>query len=295
MPASQKPCRHNKSDFIRPELKPARQRHQPIHQRQRHAPLSFGARMQPVGVFAVYVWQLLRDHGIDTAVGVKVDHGHRPHVAGFLNSVDVAVEVFSAHVLPALVGLYVLVAELGVCAVQRRKQHYLLVGKQLFQSANAHVYPSFQRLVGHYGHASFARVNLLFAVNGSRNGVRQLLEPFADRHSRVEVVGAYEHHYSVNLIAVFAFQRLRLPRDVVPLPAADAVNVGSYAKHVLQEAPVFLLYVVAVVVRVGYRVTQIAHAKALPRVADTARGKCVSVVRHYTLRHAVLRQTNHKD
>ena len=59
-------------------------------------------------------------------------------------------------------------------------------------------------------------------------------------------------------------QLVGLTGDVVPLPTADAVDVGRYLEPVLEESPVLLLR--AAVARIGDGVAKVGHPLALPGV-----------------------------
>ena len=213
--------------------------------------------------------RLLRlDHRVHSAHGVEVYYGHAPHVAGLLHCVNVGAEVLSAHVLPALVGLQVLCSELGAGTVYRRKQHYLLVGEECLEAFHCYVYASLERGVVHRRGALLAFVVLLRTVHRGQYCILALVIPAAEGHSRVEVVSPDEHRYGVNVVAVLILQRLCLPWHVVPLAAADGIDVGRYAEPFLQKVPVFLVYFLAVIPRVGHRVAYKAYPLARPGVAE---------------------------
>ena len=103
---------------------------------------------------------------------------------------------------------------------------------------------------------------LLLLVEGHLHGVLAHGVPLPDGYGGVVVVGADEDEYGVEVIAVLRLQFLRLVGDVVPLPAADGIDVWLDAEPVLQPVPPLALR--TAVARVCDAVSEICHPFPLP-------------------------------
>ena len=205
-----------------------------------HAEVSAVVGVETVGVGVVEIAGHRVGHGIEPGESREVDYGDCPHVARFLDGIDVGLKVFAASVLIFFGALPVGVVGIESAAVDGCQQHNLLFGIGAFQTVHGYVDASAERLGVHGGDASHACL-LAAGVSVTILGLfHPFVIPSAKGHGVVIVVGAHENDYGIYVLPVF-FEQLRgLTRHVVPLAPADGVDPRSETELLGEHGPILL-------------------------------------------------------
>lgn len=189
--------------------------------------------VQTVVFLVVEKLRLLVHQRIKPREGIEVDDRHAPDVPGLLHRLHIAADIFAALVAVLLARLPVGVAAVELRAVDGREQHDLLRGEHALHLVKRNVYAPAVGGVRHAHVFATAVHEMLLLVDTCHHLLLLFGEPLPHRHSGIEIVSADEDYYSVEVVAVFRFQFLRLPRNIVPLPAAHTVDVRRDAEPLL--------------------------------------------------------------
>ena len=103
-----------------------------------------------------------------------------------------------------------------------RCEHDNLLGRiHPFKTVKCNIYSASEcRLIKYRGPA--------LAFNQFSVGIHSLCsvtEPLTDRSTAIVVVSAHEYHDGINLFSVLLFQLVCLRKDMLPLSAADSIDV----------------------------------------------------------------------
>ena len=230
-----------------------------------HTLVPFVVGVQTVGVAVLEILNVLVHHGVEAADRIHVDDGDGPDVTGILDGLDVLFKIDATLVGVVLGDLPVSLATVELGSVDRRQKYNLLIGIHALHLVQCHVDAAAVRVVIHL-HIAPLSINKLFglAAMGVLHLFGFLLIPIADGHTLVVVVGTDKDEDGIDRVSMFGIQTVGLTGDVVPLASADSIDVGGDAQPLLQEVPVFLF--LAVILRVGNRVTKVGHALLHPRM-----------------------------
>ena len=225
-------------------------------------PLRVGVKL--VRLLVLEIRELILQHRIQSANGMQIDDRHAPYVSGFLDGIDIRIQVLTAFVLVTLIGLHVAVAEDGIRTVKRGKQDDLLVGIQLLYALDADIDSALERIVREHRRTMLACNQFFGLASSSPYLFVGFCVPLAYRHSAIEIVGAQKHEDSVYILTMFGIQLLYLASHVVPFASADTIYIRCDLEQFLQEVPI--LAYIGQAIRVGDGVANVAYLLTLPRV-----------------------------
>lgn len=157
--------------------------------------------------------------------GTEINHGNGPYLTGFLDALHVGIDIFSATVLYALIGLNVFVVRVEEGTVEWGEQYDLLVREGIAEHLHRNVDATAEG-VGIIAEATVATFHqLLWLAHGCIDHGVGLRIPLAYPHAVVVIVGTHQDNDGIEVIAMLSFQLLELTRNVAPLPTADAINI----------------------------------------------------------------------
>ena len=234
--------------------------------------MSFVVGVQTVNSSVLEVLHMLVHQGEESTQGIEVDDGYCPYVTCFFDSVDIALQGFTATVVIVFRGLPVLVVGIETRTVDGGDEHDLLRRVGALQLIQCDIDASLIGVCCHDRVHPLPGDDMFLLMDTCHHFLFPDVIPLSDGHSVIEVVGTDEDQDSIHLVTMLCFQLVGLVGNVVPLPAADAIDVWGDAQPVLQIVPVLDLR--SIILRVGDGVSKISHTLVHP-------GMCECVLCHH--------------
>ena len=186
--------------------------------------------MQAVCILVFKILSMTVAHRVEAREGVKINYRYSPDVCRFFHRFNVCVNIFSAAVFVIFCTLPVLLVSIEPAAVYRGKQYYLFCWEHPLKGVHGNVNSAAVCVVVHYGYSLDAVFHALIVAMAVFHCCHLLLKPVTDGYGVVVVISANENHYGIKVISVLVFQFVGRARNVIPLPAANAINKWSDVK-----------------------------------------------------------------
>lgn len=180
---------------------------------------------------------MLGFHRIKAADAGQVDYRNSPYISGFLDDLDIVIDVQAEFVRVVLVGLDVVFGAIEIAPVDWCQQDYLLGGVIMLQERHEYVDVGPDSVPFHdRGAVSQGRHDPVTVDLGG-----SFFEPFAQWAGPVEIIGPYEYDYGIYILPMLGEQLPGLSEDLGGPMAADPVAVRLDAKDCPELVPIDVL------------------------------------------------------
>ena len=191
--------------------------------------------------------RMFRFQRIKAADAGQVDYRYRPHIRRLLYYFNIVIDEETERICDILILLDVVRGAIEIGPMDWSQENNLLCGIIVFEVSHEPVDVGPGGVSLHDRSPSLKDCHHAIPVHGGL----PLVEPFAYRKRRVEIICSYEYENSINILPVLGVQLLRLSEDIVSRMAADAIAVWLDTQYLDQLVPIDVLALQLPLIRYG--------------------------------------------
>ena len=203
-------------------------------QRFRDPGVSGDIGVEPVRILLAEVLSIPIPHGEQTAHSEEINDRNRPDGPGFLDNIHIFIHIHPQGVGVGFFRLNIGLAEIGIAPVDGGAEDDLLFDKKVFHHRQTAIDPAPEGVRIGVGHAAHPPYHLAL----STHFLFPEIPPAARRDGAIIIIGADKDDDGIRTFAMIGKKLFRLPGNIIPLAAVDAVNQRRDLQFVFQELPV---------------------------------------------------------